>query len=208
MNLQRVDHLIFGAASLEVGVATIRELLGVEPDAGGRQPAFGTCNALLSLGTETYLEIMAPDPELPAPEQGRLFDLAALEKPRMITWVLRSYAIEEDVARANAAAVPLGAVSGGSRTNPDGSELRWRMSDPYAFPMEGPLPFLLDWGNSQHPGGMTPTAGSLSGLVLRHPDTDALRNALDGMGLSVPVAAGPAGLTATIETDRGPVTLS
>lgn len=207
MNLARVDHLIFGAPSLEIGVDAVRDLLGVEPGPGGRHPAFGTCNALLSLGPETYLEIMAPDRELPAPAQGRLFDLAALEAPRLVTWALRSYSIEDDVVRANAAGVPLGAVSRGSRTNGDGSELRWRMSDPYAFPMGGPIPFLLDWGDSPHPGGMTPPAGSLSALILRHPDAEALRAALDGIGLNLPVEAGPAGLTATIATASGPVIL-
>ena len=98
-------------------------------------------------------------------------------------------------------------MSEGSRTNPDGSVLSWRLTDPYAFPMDGTVPFLLDWGNAAHPGGVTPPAGTLKELVLTHPQADDLREGLGGLGLEIAVESGSAAVRATIQTARGPVTL-
>ncbi|NKB87124.1 MAG: VOC family protein [Acidobacteria bacterium] len=207
-SLKRVDHLIFGAASLDAGIQAIEEILGVRPGPGGRHPAFGTCNALLSLGPETYLEVIAPDPGLPAPEQGRLFDLGSLETPRLVTWVLRTYDIDDDVARAASGGVTLGAVDEGSRTNPDGSVLRWRLTDPYVYPLDGAAPFLLDWGNAPHPGGSAPPAGSITGLRFETPNAAAVRSMLKALDLGFGVDDGAEfQLAATLETARGPVVL-
>ena len=42
---------------------------------GGSHPGLGTHNALLSLGDESYLEIIAPDPTQPKPDHPRIFGL-------------------------------------------------------------------------------------------------------------------------------------
>ncbi len=71
--IENVDHLIFLAPDLDRGMDHVENLLGIRPVRGGRHPAFGTHNALLSLGPSTYLEVMASDPGLPRPSRGVLF---------------------------------------------------------------------------------------------------------------------------------------
>jgi hypothetical protein len=134
------------ATNLEAGRDEIEQLLGVRPVLGGRHPTWGTHNALLSLGAATYVEVIAPDPQLEVPERGVLFAAARICEPRLVTWVVRSESIDETAAAACAAGVGIGTIESGSRQSPDGTVISWRLSDPYAMPLGGALPFLISHG--------------------------------------------------------------
>lgn len=203
-----VDHLIYGAPELERGVEAVEERLGVRPAAGGRHPAYGTRNALLALGPACYLEVMAPDPDLPRPGRGTLFGLEELEGPRLVTWALRAEGIEGAAARAREAGVGLGPVESGSRENPGGEVLTWRLTDPRATPLGGAVPFLIAWGETPHPAAGAPDGGELAGLRVEHPQPELVRVALETLGARVPVSEGERpGLAATIRTAGGSVEL-
>ena len=59
-----IDHIVIGIHDLEKGIASIEDLTGVKPVYGGAHPSLGTHNALISLGNRTYLEILAPNPDV------------------------------------------------------------------------------------------------------------------------------------------------
>jgi len=196
-----VDHLVYGVPDFDAGVSAIHHLLGIKPMPGGRHPDYGTRNALVSLGPETYLEIIGPDPEQPRPLQGRVFGLDVVDEPRLVTWALRAEAIEMVVARANSAGLEMGGVHTGTRETSDGKLRSWRLSDPYAARMNGALPFLIAWGETPHPAGSAPFVGELSGLRLAHPNPDVVRSALAVLGVAMNVEPGPEmRLVATIRT--------
>lgn len=201
-----VDHILYGTPHLEKGMQEIEGLLGVKPMRGGRHPDFGTHNALLSVGKTTYLEIIAPDPDLAPPPRGTLFDLDQLEQSRLITWVLRSELIEDLIDEAEEGGLNLGDLTSGSRKKPDGTVLTWRSTDPYPLPLDGAVPFLISWGLTPHPAGGSPKAGKLVGLRLEHPEPTAVREALQVLGVDMQVREGPRmALAATIQTDEGEV---
>jgi hypothetical protein len=105
-----LDHLVVAARRLDEGVRWVEDRLGVAPDAGGAHDGFGTHNALLRLGDDVYLEVLAPDPAQPAPQRPRLFGLGdeacrrLLEAgPRLLHWVVRT----RDLPGTIAALAPL-----------------------------------------------------------------------------------------------------
>lgn len=184
---RKIDHLVYASPTLEQGMDAIEASLGVRPIPGGRHPQFGTHNALVSLGPDTYLEVIARDPGLPAPERGRLVDLSDGQVPRLVTWVLRVddlAAIAQGPARA---ASGIGRIEGGSREQTDGTVIEWQLTDPYAMPMNGAIPFLINWGNTTHPAKMKPRAGVLIGLRIEHPDPCRVRAALKTLNTTADV---------------------
>ena len=203
-----VDHLVYGVPDLEAGVDAFEKILGVRPAIAGRHPDYGTHNAVLSLGPTTYLEIIAPDPDLEAPRRGRVFGLDDLLEPRLLTWARRSTDIAAEAAAAGLAGFDLGAVFAGSRERPDGSALSWKLTDPYAMPFDGVVPFLIDWEDTPHPATSAPAGCQLIGLKAVHPDPDGVRRALRALGVAMGIdGADSARLIARIRTPKGEIEL-
>lgn len=197
-----VDHLIYAAADIRQGMDQLEHLLGVRPEVGGRHTRYGTRNALLSLGPATYLEVIAPDPGLRRPSRGVLFDNSYGETPRLVTWVLRAESLEEMVAAA--AGVGLGEIHTGHRETPEGTSLSWRLTDPYAMPYDGAVPFLISWGVTPHPAATAPSGGTLIGLRIEHPQPAAVDQAIAALGVGMAVSSATSfRLVAAIETPRG-----
>lgn len=204
--MNSIDHIIFAVPDLARGVREIERLLGVAPTVGGRHPAYGTHNALLSLGDRTYLEVIAPDPGLAVPRRGVLLERAGRERPGLVTWVAAVRELDRSASALRAAGASVGEVGDGARMNPDGCTLRWRLTDPYALPMEGAVPFLIDWGETPHPAASAPPAGELVRLTLEHPRDEELARALEPLGSLAEVRAGERyRISATILTPGGPV---
>jgi hypothetical protein len=203
-----VDHLVYGAPDLEKAIEILERLLGVPPAAGGSHAGEGTRNALLALGPSAYLEILAPDPEQPAPPRPRWFGLDGLRAPRLVAWAANASNLDGLADRARREGIALPPVVSGSRRRPDGSRLDWRFTDPHLLPEGSVLPFFLDWGDSPHPAASAPRGARLTGLRAEHPDPAGVRDALARLGVPLPVAEAPQpAIVATIEGARGRVEL-
>lgn len=197
-----IDHLIIFTPNLELGCEYVEHHLGVRPVMGGRHPDLGTHNALLGLGPECYLEVMAPDPHALNPMNPAETALGRLTEPRLGTWVLRAENIE--ALHARAVGIGLGEVREGHRDNPDGTRITWRITDPFVFPYDGVVPFLIAWGDTPHPGTRLPKVGELTGLAVEHPDAEDVEAAFKLLDVSVPVSKGARPrLHATIDTPQG-----
>ena len=108
-----LDHLVIAARDLAEGAAWLESRLGVPMSGGGKHAAMGTHNRLLSLGPRCYIEVIAIDPEAPAPGRARWFDLdspAMRERlaagPALVTWAVRSDDIEAWETERPTAALP------------------------------------------------------------------------------------------------------
>ena len=203
-----IDHLVYTAASLEQGMDAIEDLLGVRPVLGGSHPQFGTRNALLSLGPNTYLEIIAPDPELPIPSGGLLFKDYFQSAPQLARWVVRDSELEQTTQQEKLKGYELGKVSEGSRKTPDGQILSWKLTDPTVIPLEGAVPFLIDWGLTPHPASSAPGGVKLVDFYVEHPQPEVVNKWYQAIGIEVNIKkAKKIRLVAVIETDKGTVEL-
>jgi hypothetical protein len=199
-----LDHLVYATPDLHATVQRLESEIGVRATAGGRHPAWGTMNALLSLGSRVYLEIIGPDPDQPSPSTGSLFALDRLARPCLMTWVARAENLQATVATAKAAGIDLGGVEARSRQRPDGSLLHWEMTDPRKNREGGIIPCFINWGKTAHPAETAAQGCTLKALKARHPEAERLRNVLLRLGLDLMVEQGPGvGLVATIETPKG-----
>lgn len=204
----RADHLVYAAPDLKVGVDSIEKLLGVRASPGGQHPGAGTRNALVALGPATYLEIIGPDPDQPAPKGPRRFAIDTLKAPRLIGWAAREGNLEGLAEAAVKNGVTLGDIGSGSRKRPDGVLLSWRFTSPATVLGDGLVPFFIDWGTSPHPAATAATGAKLVDLRGEHPQAESVRKMLLSLGLEMPLTQGwlPA-LVATIECTKGRVEL-
>lgn len=217
----RIDHLAVVADSLEQGARWCEEAFGVAPAAGGKHPLMGTHNRLLMISSEsfpaTYLEIIALDPEAPAPPRPRWFcmDDAALqaavrEQPRLVHAIARTQMIEMlRWGLINCGCNP-GVPIAMYRDTPQ-ARLNWRITvrDDGRTECGGALPTLIERQGPGHPCDRLPASGvSLHELVLR----GVPPRALDVLKLpavqTVVLREGAASaLSATFDTPRGRVVL-
>jgi hypothetical protein len=205
-----IDHLVYGAPDVDAAIDKLEALLGVRATPGGKHPSAGTHNALLSLGDETYLEIIGPDPaQDPPKDRERPFGLDHLDRPKLVTWALASNDIEGLVARARRMGYDPGDPQPMSRDLPEGGKLSWtltRAREPFG---DGLVPFLIDWGDTPHPAKNAPGGCRLVRLRGEHPNAPAVIDALLALDtIDVSVIPGPEPrLVAIIETPDGEVEL-
>jgi hypothetical protein len=206
--LRRLDHLVYAVPDLDAGVADLEQRLGVRAAPGGPHAGRGTRNALIALGPESYLEIIAPDPAQPEPARGRWFGVDPRAPARLAGWAAKGSDLPRIVAAAAQRGVPLGEVMPGARTRPDGVELRWTLTNPDARSVFGLAPFFIDWGTSPHPAATAPRGPVLVALRAEHPRPDLVREPLAALGLDLAVDPGPRpALVATLRIVSGLVEL-
>lgn len=203
-----VDHLVYATPDLDRGMSDIETLTGIAPTLGGQHPGRGTRNALIALGGDAYLEIVAPDPDQPTPARTRWLGVDSLTTSRITTWAVRSANLFDIRWRAVEKGVPLGEVRSASRQRADGVRLSWSLTDPDPLVADGVIPFLIDWGDSPHPSRSAPQGATLVDLRIEHPDAAGVRRMLRALSLDVVVvAAESAAVVAVIEGRRGRVEL-
>lgn len=207
-DLPPVDHLVYAVPSLEQAIDSLERILGVRAVASGRHLDEGTWNALIALGPDRYLEIIAPDPDQPAPVGPRWFSLDSITAPGLVAWAARGTHLEQRAEAAERVGLRLGRVKGGSRQQPDGQALSWVFTDPHTLLGDGLVPFLIDWGTGPHPAQRATPGVTLVSLRAEHPAPEEIRAMLRAVDIDMGVGVGPrAALVATLETPRGQVEL-
>ena len=204
-----LDHILLGAQTLEVGVAFVEHFTGVQAAFGGVHPGRGTRNALLSLGTRRYLEIIAPDPEQSAGTSPLLDRLQKISEPKLVGWAAHPRNIQALAAQIKSSGIASEGPTPGSRKRPDGKVLHWQTLN-LEDDNHGLLPFFIEWtAGSLHPSEDAPQGCQLLRLELLTPDPAGLGQLTTKLSLDVPIAkSASAQLHAVIQGTKGSLSLS
>ena len=206
-SLLPVDHLILGAKDLDGGITFVEQRVGVRAAFGGQHPGRGTHNALLSLGEQRYLEIIALDPKQNTPPQFPGFQ--KIDQPRLIGWAARCTDAAALAKRLSESGIAVTGPVAGSRQRPDGRTLSWKVvflqdrSDPL-------LPFFIEWDrDSVHPSEDSPAGCRLERFLAQIPDVTGVTRKVRTLGVDLPVKRGEkARLFARIAGARGALDLT
>ncbi len=159
-----LDHLAVTCPTLDEGAAWTEAALGVTLLPGGQHARYGTHNRLLGLGPGLYLEVIAPDPSVPAPAHPRWFGLDHPTQPSLGNWIVRTDDLTDSLRAAPESAGEPVALSRG--------DLAWTIAVPPdgGLPMQGGFPTLIKWSSGTHPSLRLPDSGlRLSRLEVHHP---------------------------------------
>ena len=201
-----IDHLIVATPGLEAGIEHLENLIGVPAIAGGSHPGMGTCNALIGLGPECYLELIGPDPAQPDFNGTRPFGIDALEDTQLVGWAAR----RDGLSQFAQAQQHLGEVIAISRETTTGELLGWEMAfvsgaGPEAMSI---LPFFIDWGPTPHPAQQCSQEAKLTRLQLQHPRPAEVLSFLSALELDISVSTAPKpGICAFITCPKGQLRL-
>jgi hypothetical protein len=214
--MNRLDHLVIAAETLQQGIDYIRSTLAVEIPEGGFHKTMGTHNHLMQLGNDAYLEVIAIDPQAAIPEHPRWFNLddalmreSLRRQPRLITWVMNTADIK---AVNHNSEIPIGIPTELSRDS-----LSWQvgLTEDGRLLANGLIPYVIQWETAPHPSGSMADLGCrLQSLEIFHNRPNWLRSVLASIGAghlvnihSLPDTETPY-LSANIETPSGIVNLN
>ena len=145
----RLDHVSYVASHDQISdvVNRIGSQIGTAFIDGGIHPKFGTRNFTAPLLNGQYIEVVCPldHPATDATPFGQAVKKKAEAGGGWLTWVfsLSDLAkVEEKFGRKSA---------DGSRTRPDGSELKWKQIGVKVIFGAGELPFFIQWLTEKHP---------------------------------------------------------
>ena len=199
----QLDHIMYAVPDLSAGIEDMAARLGARPVYGGAHPGRGTHNALLSLGSGQYLEIIAPDPDQAGAAGGTITDLSSLDGPQIKTWAVAT----DDFERLQQVCEEQGLAFNKivmSRTTPAGPTLNWELLFVSGHGFGDLFPFFIDWLESPHPSATNPRGGSLESFTVETSDAPRYTALMSAFSIDgIQVVPGTDRLRATIRGQQG-----
>lgn len=183
----KFDHLVVCANELSAGVSWFEQLCGLVLPFGGNHPLMATHNHLTALSADSFLEIIAIDPQASQALRTRWFELdnARFQQrlnasPRLATWVVGCTDLDASLDIARQAGVDAGEAVTLTR-----GDLTWRIGlrPDGTLAYDGVFPILIQWPATVNPVSRMLDQGlRLEKLQLQHPMADTLMRALHAIG--------------------------
>lgn len=199
---EKLDHIILVINDLEKGISQFKELTGISPVFGGVHPNSFTQNAIVSLGNQSYIEILAPRSDLDSIPKW----IMEFEDLTPIGWAVTSKSIDITRNKLLSFDYVISDPISGSRETPWGDKLIWTtfsLLDKNSFV----FPFFISWEeNVIHPSENAPKGCRLNELQLFTND-NSLAKLSTTLNLDLSIINGPEDkIVLRIRTPKGDVT--
>lgn len=204
-----LDHIVYCVQDLESSIEHISDTLGIAPRFGGFHKTKGTKNALLDLGDETYLELLAIDEGNHNVSVPRWMGIDLISTPRITRWAVKSNSLLRDIVRLKSVAPQLGEIEEGQRTTGDNRSIKWQLSRPLPIPEVELLPFFIAWDTKEkHPTTFLDKGCSLKAFYATHPDPVLVHGILEKIGVDLELKQwNTISIHATIEGPKGSISI-
>lgn len=207
-----IDHIVLGISDLDTGVEQVEKLTGVRPRFDGRDAKLGTQSAVILLGTDSFLEILAPDPKadpelIDAELKPLILDkLAGMESLTPFTWAVGSENLERSQWFARRAGSRTSEIEAGMRKRGWGRTVDWTWSR-VTRPETRVMPLLVQWSSEgKKPQDYAPEGCSLKQLHLNSRTFKSVHALLATMQIDAEVEANDVeSMSFTLECDQGEV---
>jgi hypothetical protein len=188
-----LDHFIYAGHDLEALSQQFEQLTGIVPGKGGRHPGLGTHNALASLGSDIYFELLAIDPTQVGSLDGTMGGrIRAMNEPRLLAYMLRGQELERQQAVLTKHGIGADLFDA-SRNTLDGTTLSWRLLVPHAHPLGDFIPKFIDWKDTVHPAKTSVSGCAFESFELGHPEAGKINDLLGELGSDLRVQRASAG---------------
>ncbi len=204
--MTRLDHFVLAISDLERGMDEFERLTNVRPAFGGEHALLGTHNALVSLGSNQYMEVLAPR------RGAELHDVfRGVENYECLTpfrWSVATTSVANTRAQLLDAGFAVKPSIPGERITADGHTLHWTMlflDESY----DVNAPFFIEWtADTTHPSTTTPTGCSLRSYSVSAINDERLRQLCAIADIQVAVIHGQPSMEIDLVTPAGPITFA
>ncbi|CAB9518191.1 expressed unknown protein [Seminavis robusta] len=167
-----LDHIVLAAPELEPAIIEFQEKTGIEPRISGSIKGLGIKTARVSFEGDSFLEIIAPDPEKGGPI-GALLRASGLTGLQPFHWAIRNSKTGDLTGPFKKLGYTPDCISMfGARQ--DGTPRKWELLYLYGHKLKGMCPFFINWDNSDHPCESMPIVGDLVHVKVTAPADDLI----------------------------------
>ncbi|MEN0050456.1 MAG: VOC family protein [Bacteroidota bacterium] len=207
--MQQLDHIVYAVPNLEESMNWFEAKAGIRPVFGGYHTNQGTKNALLKLGEQCYLELLAVDEENTAIAAPRWMGIDLITQPKITRWAVRPADLQKGSEVLKSYHAEMGNITGGQRKMTNGKLLTWELTMPLAEPEVEILPFLLNWERSEsHPADSLKDHCTLVKFQLIHPTPESIQSVLKKLEINLPVVKGESvNISLQMNTPKGILSL-
>jgi len=206
---REIDHIVYCVQDLDLAMEWFEKQTGVRPQFGGYHTSMGTKNALVGLGGQRYLEMLAVDNNNKKIDEPRWMGVDLICKSQFTRWAIKSDQLKRDAQIINEFDDEFGQINGGQRLTSEDKLLKWEMVMPLAEPVVDLIPFMVDWGESVvHPAENLNANVEFVSLQFAHPKPELIQPVFEKLGISCKIVeCVKPGIFLEINTPNGVVEL-